>query len=88
MTACAVQCPCSALRALPKGCGVIAPPIRGEDPAGDVFPLDWGLLIKQIPSTSMRMLGAFTDEFFHSMRMCLHHAEALKVFSCFHADSL
>lgn len=42
MTACAGQCPCSALRSLPKGCGVTAHRIRGEDPAGDVFPLDWG----------------------------------------------
>lgn len=40
MTACAGQYPCSALRSLPKGCGVTAPRIRGEDPAGDVFPLD------------------------------------------------
>lgn len=55
---------------------------------GMFSPWTGGVLIKQIPSTSMRTLGAFADEFFHSMRMCLHHAEALKVFSCFHADSL
>ena len=87
LTVCAVQCPCLALRSLSKGCGVTAFRIRSEDPTGDVFPLDCGVLIEQIPSTSMEMLGTFTDEFFHSMRMCLHNAEALKVFSCFHADS-
>lgn len=58
-----------AARSLPKGRGVIALLTQGEAPTGDVFHLDHGVLIEQIPSEAMEMFCMFTAEYVHRMRI-------------------
>lgn len=88
-TVCAVQSHCPAVTALPKGRWVTACPLIWDEAAtGCDFHLDCGVLIEQIPSTSMGdALYVHLCIFPQYKDICLHNAEMLKRFSCFHADS-
>lgn len=88
-TVCVMQSPCSAVRSLPKGHWVtVSLLIQVEAAIGFDFHLDWGVLTKEIPPTSMGdALYIYLCIIPQQKNICLHNAEMLKIFSCFHADS-
>lgn len=84
-----MQSHCLAVRSLPKSRWVTTfLLIQDEAATGYDFHLDCGVLIKQILSTSMGdALYIHFCIFPQYKNICLHNAEMLKIFSCFHADS-
>jgi len=88
-TVCVMQSHCLAVRSLRKGRWVTAfVHVRDEAATGSDFHLDCRVLIEQIPSTSMGDAQYVHLCIFPQYKnICLHNAELLKIFSCFHADS-
>lgn len=78
-----------AVRSLPKGRWVTAFLLIWDEVAtGYDLHLDCEVLLEQIPSTSMGdALYVHLCTFPQYKNTCLHNAEILKIFSCFHADS-
>lgn len=88
-TVCVMQSPCSDVRSLTESHRVAVSLLIQDETAIEFdFHLDCGVLIKQIPPTSMGdALYIYLCIFPQYKNVCLHNAEMLKIFSCFHADS-